>query len=112
MVFICEAAQCYSHTSKLKNIDKHPWMKDLRWVKWPRHDSAAVNRWIRLIRRGGKSEGVIDTLKITRRSRLCSRHFDQEQLSPDGHAISDPKYFEWNNWGQPVRPKKSCRHFC
>ena len=53
---------------------------------------AVSHRWKRLIRRGGKG-GLI----VERRTRLCSRHFD-------AHAVGegDPKYFAWNNWGNPI----------
>ena len=109
MVFICEAAQCYSHTSKLKNVEKYPWMKDIKWVKWPRKDTVAVARWKRLIRRGGKVKDgyVVDELNVTRRSRLCSRHFDPGDINMWGNTAADPKYFKWNNWGNPVEP--TCR---
>lgn len=108
MVFICEAAECYAHTSKQKNLVKYPWMMNIKWVKWPKN-CAAIKRWKRLVRREGKtSDGsVIDQLNITRRSRLCSRHFDPEDIDMWGNARSDPKYFKWNNWGNPINPRNT-----
>ncbi|XP_022094714.1 uncharacterized protein LOC110981443 [Acanthaster planci] len=102
MVYFCEASECQAHSSKLKKISKYPWMIDIRWVKWPRKDAAAVLRWKNLIKREGKSRvhgKIVDQLTITKRSRLCSRHFDEEDIDMYGNAMCDPKYFEWNNWG-------------
>ena len=87
-VFMCEAAQCYSHTSVLKNAGKYP-----------KNDTTMVARWKRLIWQGGKVKdgNVIDELNETRRSRLCSRHFDPADIDMWGNTAADPKHLEWNN---------------
>ena len=99
MVFTCEAKECFSHSDKLKKPDKYPWMKEVKWVKWPRNDKAAVARWKKLIHRTGKQ------LKINKRSRLCSLHFDRDDYDVWGTPLGDPKYFSWNNWGKPIRER-------
>ena len=38
-----------------------------------------------------------DGLIVERRTRLCSRHFDTHSIGE-----GDPKYFAWNNWGNPI----------
>ncbi len=107
MVFICEAAECFSHSSKQNQVYKYPWMKGLRWVKWPIKNPGTVARWKRLIRREGKTKesNIVDMLKINRRSRLCSRHFDEHDIDMWGNATRDPHYFAWNNWGRPAKPR-------
>ncbi|XP_054767215.2 uncharacterized protein LOC129274430 [Lytechinus pictus] len=91
MVFFCESAQCWAHDSKRKNPDKWGWMKDVTWVKFPT-DASTRATWLRLIRRK-------DKVNLTKKSRLCSRHFDRDQITPDGHAKGYPRYFFWNNFG-------------
>ena len=54
-----------------------------------------LDRWKRLVRRGGKG-GLI----VERRTRLCSRHFDKQSIGE-----GDPKYFAWNNWGNPIKSR-------
>ena len=95
MGFTCAAAGCSSNS--MKSLRKYPWMRDVSWVKWPKL-LAVSHRWKRLIRRGGKG-GLI----VERRTRLCSRHFD-------AHAVGegDPKYFAWNNWGNPITTSIAC----
>ena len=94
MGFTCAAAGCSSNS--MKSLRKYPWMRDVSWVKWPKL-LAVSHRWKRLIRRGGKG-GLI----VERRTRLCSRHFD-------AHAVGegDPKYFAWNNWGNPITTSRA-----
>ena len=48
-----------------------------------------------------------DKFEITAHSRLCSLHFDKEQLQNDGHAVGFPKYFYWNNYGLVLNSTKS-----
>ena len=91
MVFFCEAAQCWAHDSKRKNPEKWGWMKAVTWVKFPTEAGTRAT-WLRLIRRK-------DKVNLTKKSRLCSRHFDKEQIDPDGYAKGYPKYFFWNNFG-------------
>ena len=90
MVFYCESALCRSHSAKKPS--KYPFMCGVKWVKFPTN-KAEQNCWKRLLRRK-------DPIKLTYASRLCSRHFDLDQLLENGHATGTPKYFEWNNWGQ------------
>ena len=108
MVFVCEAAHCWSHSGKRHNLQLYPWMADVSWVKWPK-DRTTQNRWKRLIRRDGKDKSgrhvVVDKLNITRRSRLCSFHFDKEHINTWGIASSDPVYFAWNDWGRAANPR-------
>ncbi|XP_070538225.1 uncharacterized protein [Ptychodera flava] len=114
MVFTCEAAECGSHSRKLKHLDKYPWMSGIRWVKWPRN-RLALARWKRLIRREGRSikgsendcDFARDVLKLSKRSRLCSLHFDEDQIDDGGFAKGDPKYFAWNNWGKPLQTRST-----
>nr|XP_054760318.1 uncharacterized protein LOC129266488 [Lytechinus pictus] len=101
MVYLCEAAGCNSHTSKRQNLEKYPWMRDVRWVKFPR-DEEARRRWKRLIRRDGPCKygaKIVKNLVMSRRVRLCSRHFDEIDVDKSGYSSADPKYFAWNNWG-------------
>ncbi|XP_041470291.1 uncharacterized protein LOC121419888 [Lytechinus variegatus] len=101
MVYLCEAAGCKSHTSKRQNLEKYPWMRDVRWVKFPR-DEEARRRWKRLIRRDGPCKygaKIVKNLVMSRRVRLCSRHFDEIDIDMSGNSSADPKYFAWNNWG-------------
>ena len=37
--------------------------------------------------------------RLSRNSRLCSRHFDQADILPNGTSKNPPKYFFWNNFG-------------
>ena len=48
-----------------------------------------------------------DKFEIMAHSRLCSLHFDKEQLQNHGHAVGFPKYFYWNNYGLVLNPRKS-----
>ncbi|XP_077862179.1 uncharacterized protein LOC144343540 [Saccoglossus kowalevskii] len=95
----CEAALCWSHDNKRKNLQRYPWMRDVTWVKFPPKATMRAT-WKKLLRRQDKFE-------ITVRSRLCSRHFDKEQLQSDGNAVGFPKYFSWNNYGLVLNPRKS-----
>ena len=90
MGFRCAAAGCTSDSDT--PLHKYPWMRTVTWVKWPKR-VAVSNRWKRLGRRGGK-----DGLIVGKITRLCSRHFDKQSIGE-----GDPKYFAWNNWGDPVK---------
>ena len=61
-----------------RNIEKWPFMRDVTWVKFPK-DSNHFKRLIRLLRRA-------DNINLNRHSRVCSRHFDKDQIRPDGHV--------------------------
>ena len=99
MGFTCAAAGCSSNSQKsLHGMDAGHVLGEVAKAYCKRLNclggGVAVShrcRWKRLIRRGGKG-GLI----VERRTRLCSRHFD-------AHAVGegDPKYFAWNNWGNP-----------
>ena len=39
----------------------------------------------------------VEALSFTRKSKLCSRHFDKEQISTEGYTTGDPVDFAWNN---------------
>ncbi len=96
MVYYCLSPECASHSAKAKKLEKYAWMADITWVKFPR-DPALVERWKKLLRLG---RGDNCKANINKRSRLCSRHFDKDQLNVWGVASGFPKYFAWNNWGQ------------
>ena len=98
MVFYCEAAQCSSHSNKAKRLHIYPFMRGVTWVKFPK-DSRSLARWKALCRRKDKFE-------ITHKSRMCSRHFDQNQILENGFALGDPKFFLWNDFGQAVKPSR------
>ena len=86
----CEAATCWSHDNKRKNLQIYPWMRDVTWDL-------------------GEIPNKLYKFDITAHSRLCSHHFDKEQLQNDGHAMGFPKYFYWNNYmhGLVLNPRKS-----
>ena len=93
MGFSCEAALCWADDAKRKNTQKYPWMKELSWVKFPRPSNRQQRTaWRNLLRRK-------DRFELSRNSRLCSRHFDQADILPNGTAKNPPKYFFWNNFG-------------
>ena len=108
MVYHCASAECKSHDAKRARPDIHPLMQDVTWVKFPK-DSITLSRWLRLIRRGGKSnkENIVDDFKLHRNARLCSRHFDRCDILDGSHPTGDPKYFAWNNWGKPINPRST-----
>ena len=78
MGFLCEAAMCWSEENKRRNLTKYPWMRDVTWVKFPTQATRAC-AWKKLFRRKDKFE-------LTKHSRLCSRHFEVDQIRSDGHA--------------------------
>ncbi|XP_022101002.1 uncharacterized protein LOC110984796 [Acanthaster planci] len=45
---------------------------------------------------------------VTKRSRLCSRHFDKDDIDMYGNVKCDPKYFEWNNWDSQPKKRTTC----
>ena len=68
-------------------------MKELSWVKFPSNrQQRKRTAWKNLLRRK-------DSFELSRNSRLCSRHFDQADILPNGTAKNPPKYFFWNNFG-------------
>ena len=81
MVFYCDAAECLSHKAKLRHPEKHPWMKEVIWVKWPRGNVKAEARLKRLIRGGGKStdKNGIDKLICERSVRASRGHFRNDE---------------------------------
>lgn len=99
MVYACVATECVSDTRKKPS--KWPFMKDVTWVKFPK-EQHRINRWISLTRRA-------DKFPINKNTRICSRHFDKEEISENGFCSSDPKYFAWNNWGRPTKPRTPAR---
>ena len=76
-------------------------MRDVTWVN--------SQQTLQRVRRGRSCLGSRrqDKFEITAHSRLCSLHFDKEQLQNDGHAVGFPKYFYWNNYGLVLHPRKS-----
>ena len=91
MGFLCEAAMCWSEENKRRNLTKYPWMRDVTWVKFPTQTTRAC-AWQKLFRRKDKFE-------LTKHSRLCSRHFEVDQIRSDGHASGSPQFFLWNDYG-------------
>ena len=100
MVFHCAAAQCSASGNKLDRLNVYPWMRGVRFFKFPPDKQA---RWTRLCKRGGKENGHEDKFQITRHTRICSCHFEAFDVS--GNPVGDPTLWMWNNYGQSVNAR-------
>ena len=45
----------------------------------------------------------VDVLNLTKKSRLCSHHFNKEEIRTDDYTSSGPVYFAWNNQRKPEK---------
>ena len=57
----CEAAMCWSHDNKRKNLQKYPWMRDVTWVKFPGNSTVRAT-WKKLLRRQDKFDMMTSLL--------------------------------------------------
>ena len=79
--------------------------------KWPK-DLSEQRRWEALIWWAGKDKTGknLNVLNLTRNFRLCSCHFDNENISTHGYTTGDPVYFAWDEWGKPLAWGRLERH--
>ncbi|XP_070580020.1 THAP domain-containing protein 5-like isoform X1 [Ptychodera flava] len=103
--FQCAVRDCKAHTRKLLNLGKYPWMSGVTFHPFPHRISQKYLRrkWIDSCRRE-------PSWLPNKFSRVCSRHFDSDNLPSPGdwsHNIV-PHKFPYNDWGHssdPSRPR-------
>ena len=93
--WFCCVTDCNAAKSKLKKLDKYPWMKDVTFHALPVSNSKKARpvrlKWLSLIRRES-------SWQPTRYTRVCSRHFVGGKGPTHDHPY--PTLFPYNNWGK------------
>ena len=86
--------------------------KQRSYASIPSKDLSAQRSWKALIQREGKDKTGknVDVLNFIRNSWVCSHHFDEEKISPDGCMNRDPVYFASNNQKKPLVRGRLERH--
>ena len=96
----CCVPQCASDARKKRNLEKHPWMENVKFYPFPCKTSQKMKglraKWLRAICRP-------DKWRPTRHSRVCSRHFSTGGFCPDKNPV--PDIFTWKENHNPGEPQ-------